>query len=294
MSAASLPPSSHSFSAWFANNTLLAVALGVSLLAHALFLTLHFVAPDWLETKLQDPGIEIVLINSKTERIPTKAEVLAQANFDGGGDKDQGRATSPLPNTGHTQDGDSLSEARKKIENFEAEQKALMSLLQEVKQRSGERVSEQPDLSATDLMDSAKQIAREAAIIESRIEEENRRPKKHHFGTSARDSAAAMYVDNFRQNVERWGNDHYPEAAKGRVYGTVQITVVLDKNGQIYSLDLNRSSGHTVLDQAALNIIRRAGPYGRFSSEMTRQMDLLSITRTMIFTNDALETRTSR
>jgi protein TonB len=254
----------------------------------------HFVAPEWLQTKTQDPGIEIVLINSKTERIPTKAEVLAQANFDGGGDKDKGRATSPLPNVGYTQEGDSLSEARKKIENFEAEQKALMSLLKEVRQRSGEQVADKPTLTANDMMDSATQMAREAAIIESRIEEENRRPKKHHFGTSARDSAAAMYVDNFRQRVEKWGNEHYPEAAKGRVYGTVQITVVLDKSGQIYSLELNRSSGHAVLDQAALNIVRRAGPYGRFSSEMGRQMDLLSITRTMIFTNDALETRTSR
>jgi protein TonB len=100
-----------------------------------------------------------------------------------------------------------------------------------------------------------------------------------------------MYYDNFRQRVERWGNMNYPEAARGKVYGAVQLTIVVDRDGQIVELAIDKSSGSKLLDEAAINIVRRAQPFGRFSDRMRAEMDLLSITRTMIFTNDTLEAR---
>jgi protein TonB len=233
-------------------------------------------------------------MNAKSERAPTQAEVLAQVNFEGGGDKDRGRATSPLPNTGMIVEGDALAETRRRQEEFEAAQRALLSQLQmsKLQLQQQKQIADKPQESGPDLADAIRQIQRQQAIIENRIEEENKRPKKHHFGTSAKDSAAALYVENFKQRFERWGNQHYPDVARG-VYGQVQITVVIDKFGQIYSLELSKSSGNKALDNAALNIVRRAGPYGRFSGDMAKQMDLLSITRTVIFSQGALETRSS-
>ena len=281
-------------SAWIAANTLMALALAGSLGAHALILTINFIMPQFTAVKAQDPGLEIVLMNAKSERAPTQAEVLAQVNFEGGGDKDRGRATSPLPNTGMIVEGDALAETRRRQEEFEAAQRALLSQLQMSKLQLQEQkqIAEKPQESGLDLADAIRQIQRQQAIIENRIEEENKRPKKHHFGTSAKDSAAALYVENFKQRFERWGNQHYPDVARG-VYGQVQITVVIDKFGQIYSLELSKSSGNKALDNAALNIVRRAGPYGRFSGDMAKQMDLLSITRTVIFSQGALETRSA-
>lgn len=281
-------------SAWIAANTLMALALAGSLGAHALILTINFIMPQFTAVKAQDPGLEIVLMNAKSERAPTQAEVLAQVNFEGGGDKDRGRATSPLPNTGMIVEGDALAETRRRQEEFEAAQRALLSQLQMSKLQLQEQkqIAEKPQESGLDLADAIRQIQRQQAIIENRIEEENKRPKKHHFGTSAKDSAAALYVENFKQRFERWGNQHYPDVARG-VYGQVQITVVIDKFGQIYSLELSKSSGNKALDNAALNIVRRAGPYGRFSGDMAKQMDLLSITRTVIFSQGSLETRSA-
>lgn len=281
-------------SAWIAANTLMALALAGSLGAHALILTINFIMPQFTAVKAQDPGLEIVLMNAKSERAPTQAEVLAQVNFEGGGDKDRGRATSPLPNTGMIVEGDALAETRRRQEEFEAAQRALLSQLQmsKLQLQQQKQIAEKPQESGLDLADAISQIQRQQAIIENRIEEENKRPKKHHFGTSAKDSAAALYVENFKQRFERWGNQHYPDVARG-VYGQVQITVVIDKFGQIYSLELSKSSGNKALDNAALNIVRRAGPYGRFSGDMANQMDLLSITRTVIFSQGALETRSA-
>ena len=281
-------------SAWIAANTLMALALAGSLGAHALILTINFIMPQFTAVRAQDPGLEIVLMNAKSESVPTQAEVLAQVNFEGGGDKDRGRATSPLPNTGMIVEGDALAETRRRQEEFEAAQRALLAQLQMAKlqfQQQEPVVEKNQDVGA-DLSEAIQQIQRQQAIIESRIEEENKRPKKHHFGTSAKDSAAAIYVENFKQRFERWGNQYYPEAARG-VYGQVQITVVIDKYGQIYSLELTKTSGNKALDNAAFNIVRRAGPYGRFSADMAKQMDLLSITRTVIFSQGALETRSS-
>ncbi|MCA3148408.1 MAG: energy transducer TonB [Burkholderiales bacterium] len=281
-------------SAWIAANTLMALALAGSLGAHALILTINFIMPQFTAVKAQDPGLEIVLMNAKSERAPTQAEVLAQVNFEGGGDKDRGRATSPLPNTGMIVEGDALAETRRRQEEFEAAQRALLSQLQmsKLQLQQQKQIAEKPQESGLDLADAIRQIQRQQAIIENRIEEENKRPKKHHFGTSAKDSAAALYVENFKQRFERWGNQHYPDVARG-VYGQVQITVVIDKFGQIYSLELSKSSGNKALDNAALNIVRRAGPYGRFSGDMAKQMDLLSITRTVIFSQGSLETRSA-
>lgn len=281
-------------SAWIAANTLMALALAGSLGAHALILTINFIMPQFTAVRAQDPGLEIVLMNAKSERAPTQAEVLAQVNFEGGGDKDRGRATSPLPNTGMIVEGDALAETRRRQEEFEAAQRALLSQLQmsKLQLQQQKQIAEKPQESGLDLADAIRQIQRQQAIIENRIEEENKRPKKHHFGTSAKDSAAALYVENFKQRFERWGNQHYPDVARG-VYGQVQITVVIDKFGQIYSLELSKSSGNKALDNAALNIVRRAGPYGRFSGDMAKQMDLLSITRTVIFSQGSLETRSA-
>jgi protein TonB len=279
---------------WIASNTLMVVALATSLGVHLVLLAVNFVMPQLLAHKAQAPDLEIVLINTKTERAPTRAEVLAQANFEGGGNKDRGRATSPLPNTGMVVEGDALAETRRRQEQFEATQRALLAQLQMAKLQLQQQknVSEKNHATGADLTEAMRQIERQQAIIENRIEEENKRPKKHHFGTSAKDSAAALYVENFKQRFERWGNQYYPEKVRG-VYGQVQITVVIDKYGQIYSLELNKTSGNQALDHAALNIARRAAPYGRFPADMRKKMDLLSLTRTVIFSQGALETRSA-
>lgn len=296
MAVAALSDTPPGFSRWVASNRMLAYALAVSVGAHALLLTVRFVAPQVFHLRAEDPGLEVVLLNTRSERKPSKAEVLAQVALDGGGDKEHGRATSPLPNQGASKDGETLREQRRRLEQLEAEQQKLLAAVRSrvhtvepVVDRKSTEARLDPD--AEDLVDSARAFARQAAIVDARIEAENKRPKKHFFGTSAKDYSAAMYVDAFRTKVERWGNLNYPAEARGRLYGQVQITVVIDKEGRIYGLEINRSSGSRVLDLAALNIVRRAAPYGKFTAQMTGEMDLLSITRTMIFTNDALETR---
>jgi protein TonB len=290
------PSGRFSPAAWVRANKVLAIAIGVSVLAHVALLFVNFVAPELLNVKAVDPGLEVVLVNTKSSRAPNKADVLAQNALEGGGDRDKGRATTPLPNVGIEQQGDSLVDAQRRLEQLDAEQRRLLSSLRQAPSFTEpndqkRKPTDSAQNLANDPTDSTRATMDQSAIVEARIQAEYKRPKKHFFGTSAKDYSAALYVDNFRTRVERWGTLNYPDVAKGQNYGSVQMTVVLDKDGQISELTVDKSSGNKVLDAAAMNIIRRAAPYGRFTEQMAAEEDLLVITRTMIFSNDALETR---
>lgn len=281
---------------WIDDNRLLAAALGVSVAMHAMALTVRFVGPDAMRIEARDPQLEVVIVNARSDKAPTHAEVLAQAALEGGGDKAQGRATTPLPSVNIEHPGDSLAEARRRVEALDAEQKKLLAALKAQKalpeppvDRKAQTEPARPD--GADLVESSRALANKFAIVEARIEDEYKRPKKYFYGTGARDYVAALYIDNFRAKVERWGTLNFPEAARGKFYGAVQFTVVLDKDGQVYGIEITKSSGAKLLDQAALDIVRRAGPYGRFTPQMTQEMDLLSITRTLVFSNDTIEAR---
>lgn len=72
----------------------------------------------------------------------------------------------------------------------------------------------------------------------------------------------ASYIEDWRIKVEKVGSLNYPEAAKQqRIYGRLQLTVSIKADGSVEKVDINRSSGHEVLDAAAIRIVELAGPY---------------------------------
>jgi protein TonB len=91
--------------------------------------------------------------------------------------------------------------------------------------------------------------------------------------------------------VEKIGNEHYPEEARGRVYGTLRMTVSIRKDGSLVEAIIENPSGSPVLDRAARRIIKLASPFPPFPPEIARDTDILEITRTWMFTNDQFATR---
>ncbi|NMG17888.1 energy transducer TonB, partial [Aromatoleum bremense] len=92
----------------------LQLALAVSVVLHAVILSISFTLP--VRPPIRDPGLEVVLVNARHARAPDKAEALAQANVDGGGNSDrQVRPKSPLPPQEVRRDGNALVEARKRV-----------------------------------------------------------------------------------------------------------------------------------------------------------------------------------
>ncbi len=115
------------------------------------------------------------------------------------------------------------------------------------------------NLSASDLIQRSREIIRLEAQIAKDYEAYQKRPKRKYIGARTKEYRFARYVEDWRTKVERIGNLNYPEAAKkDRLYGTLILTVGIMADGKVESIEINRSSGNKVLDQAAINIVKLA------------------------------------
>jgi periplasmic protein TonB len=275
----------------WANDRILMAAILASAGAHALVLAIRFVEPQLLRMHQSEPKLEIVLVNAKSQTRPSKAQALAQANLDGGGTHDAGRRTSPLPNMGEHRDGDQLEASRDAVEKLEQEQRQLLAMVHKVDLTH--RVLPNPDTSTgpTQSQPVQQQLARMQAEIAKEISDYQSRPRRHHFMPSTSEYRYARYFEDWRAKIEKVGNEHYPEEARGHIYGTLQMTVIIDREGNLVDAVVDRSSGSPVLDRAARRIVKLAAPYPPFPAEIARDTDVLEITRTWMFTNDQFGTR---
>ncbi|HSQ09162.1 MAG TPA: TonB family protein [Burkholderiaceae bacterium] len=280
----------------FLADRVLVMALTVSIGLHMTVLAVRFVDPDFLRVRSTDPPLEIILVNARSETRPGKAEALAQANLDGGGSNEAGRRASPLPNAQQLQDGDALDSARRLVEQLEEEQKKLLTALRDSLQMRPlprkESAAESVQPGSAD-EETREKLARAQAEIAKQVSDYQKRPRKHHFMPSTSEYRYARYVEDWRARVERIGNENYPDDARGKVYGVLRMTVAVRKDGSVIEAAVDRSSGSPVLDRAARRIVNMAAPFPPFPPEIARDTDVLEITRTWIFTNDQLSTRSS-
>jgi len=280
----------------FLADKVLVMALTVSIGLHMTVLAVRFVDPDFLRVRSTDPPLEIILVNAKSETRPGKPEALAQANLDGGGANDAGRRTSPLPDSQVVRDGDALDTARRMVEQLEEEQKKLLAALKDSLQMrpqpNQEAVAEAPVPGSQDEQ-SREQLARAQAEIAKQVSDYQKRPRKHHFMPSTSEYRYARYVEDWRARVEKIGNENYPNEARGKVYGSLRMTVAVRKDGSVVEAAVDKSSGSPVLDRAARRIVNMAAPFPPFPPDIARDTDVLEITRTWVFTNDQLSTRST-
>ena len=139
-------------------------------------------------------------------------------------------------------------------------------------------------LSGLDLAESARAMARLEGEINKSIDDYNKRPRTKFIGARTKEYRFAQYIESWRQKVERIGTLNYPEEARGKLYGSLVLTASINHDGSLNRVDINRSSGYKVLDEAAKRIVRMAAPYADFPPDIRRDTDILEITRTWYFT----------
>lgn len=270
------------------------VAVLVSILIHAVVMFgLTFKMPDLSKFNTLAQPLEVVLVNTRSTTRPPKADALAQYHLDGGGNTDANRrAKSPLP-VMRDDKAAALSAAAKRVEQLERESRQLMT--QAKAKAKIESAPAQPEPqpqsdarslpNASDLMQRSLEIARLEAQISKDWDDYQKRPRRRFVGARTQEFRFARYIEDWRLKVERVGELNYPQAARDqKLYGTLVVTVSIKADGALDKIEINRPSGHRVLDEAALRIVRLAAPFSPFPADITKDTDILSITRTWTFT----------
>ena len=272
-----------------ASDRRLAFAIGLSLAFHAFLLTLHFQFPE-VSKSMREKALDIILVNTKSATKPTEAQALAQANLDGGGNTDENRRIkTPLPPTSHRVSGDDIQQMQRRVQELETRQQALMTQARNLRstaasQAASEQPAPAPSLSGLDLAESARAMARLEGEISKSTDEYNKRPRRKFIGVRTQEYRFARYIEDWRQKIERIGTLNYPSEARGKLYGSLVLTVSIRADGCVVQIVINRSSGYRLLDDSAKRIVQMASPYSPFPPDIQHDTDILEITRTWYFT----------
>lgn len=267
----------------------LAMFFSIALHAFVLF-GVSLVLPEQGKSPDIRQPLHVVLVNSKSKSRPVKADALAQANLDGGGNTEEDRqAKSMLPNL-HDDSQTNLEQVNKRVARLEDDSKRKLTQLKS--SYNIEQPQPRPDTAtAEDLVQRSLEIARLEAQISKNNDYYQKLPRRKFIGARTQEYRFAQYIEDWRVKVERIGNLNYPEQARReQVYGKLQLSVSIRADGSVENIEVSRSSGHRILDAAAMRIVKLAGPFSPLPPDITRDVDILTITRTWSFTpSDKLE-----
>lgn len=272
----------------------LQIALGASILIHAVVLTTRFIDPEGFNRVFQDTPLEVILVNAKSNEKPDMAKAIAQYSLAGGGELEKGRATSPLPPSALTSIGDAIEDAQRKVESMQEQQ---MQLLAQIKKELA--TLPPPDLKTpannpvqVEREEKRRQLIKLLAEIERRINEENARPKKRYISPATREEVYAIYYDTLRRKIEEKGTTNFPELAGKKLYGELTMIVTVNFDGRVLATEVVETSGNLTLDRRAQSIVRGTGPFDKFSEAMRRKADQIVVVSRFKFNRDeTLETR---
>ncbi|HEX7814491.1 MAG TPA: energy transducer TonB [Dyella sp.] len=255
-------------------------------------ITFHYVKP-----KPSLPTLDVTLVDVANREAPDKADFLAQANNAGGGESDKaGRPSQPfsgpLPteaNGTSQQHVDASTPAPR-----DATSQRLVTTTgaspHTVDTDTGQ--TEAADQQSADELRKQEEMARLAAEVRDKTEAYAKRPKKKFISANTKEFIYAAYMRGWIDRIERVGNLNYPNEARQKgVHGELVLTVALNHDGTVKSIDVIKSSGQPLLDESAKRIVRLAAPFPTLPSDKER-VDELYITRTWLFQpDDVLKTR---
>jgi protein TonB len=269
------------------------MSMAASTVLHLIVLSgITFTLPQVQNLRNFSQPLEVVLVNARTAAKPPKADALAQANLDGGGNTDANRrAKSPLPVLPKETRDLQLEQAAKKVEQMERQAEALMTEVKaEPKVSPPEtRLEEEQrrieDQRGQDIVARSLEIARLQAQIDKEWDAYQKRPRRTFVVARARSYELAQYVEDWRHKIERVGTLNYPHAARQqKLFGSLQLTVAIKADGSVESVVIDRPSGKKILDHAALRIVELAAPFAPLPGGVRKSTDILHITRTWTFT----------
>ncbi len=272
------------------NDRLMLAVLIASALHVLLIFGLSFDA--WRGRQIQHQ-VEVTLVQNPGRR-PTQADHIAQADQIGSGSEAQRAMASgdqsvlPQPRVPAVAQQQSRTTGRERLATPAVT--STSSPRKVVDRRGTEQNLEDLPEAERELARLHQELARLQADLDAQRQHYSRQPRVRRLdAVSARAAVDAAYLADWRRRVETVGNQYYPEASlRYGIYGSLQMLVTVRSSGELEDIRVLRSSGHAVLDEAAIRIVRMAAPFARFPDELLATTDKLEILRTWQFEQNPL------
>lgn len=240
------------------------------------------------------PTLEITLVPTESDETPEDADFYAQRNQIGGGDKEEKLAPqTPNPSMMSTSDESGSPFVMREIQAQPEPEKNTQELLTsmdsklkvESRQQEPDKTPEVKTPVVAELVARSKEIARLSADLSEKMQAYAKRPRRTYLTAAhAKAYKYASYIADWERKIERIGKLNFPDQARRQqLEGNLLLDVAVYANGTIAEINLRRSSGHKVLDDAAIQIVRLAAPFGDFPKDIQSDTDILHITRTWQF-----------
>lgn len=268
----------------------LTLALLVAVGLHVIVITqLHFNLIGAGESD-QAPSLDVILVDSASETPPEEADFLAQASQTGGGDNTELERPSapPVVEPGAPQPVDPPRPEESTDPAPEAPPDAAVVSVptpDAVPEQTVEDASEPREVpDARALIEQSRELAQSAPDPLDFERVLPKRPRRKFITANTREHLYAAYMRAWVAKVERVGNMNYPDQARRQgLDGSLVLSVDVLPDGSIERVQVLRSSGHDLLDEAAVRIVRLSAPYAELPPEIRAQTDILTITRTWQF-----------
>lgn len=272
----------------------LRTAFSVAVALHVLLIIgLSFSAPSPKPRKTLDVAFTV---NTTSTEKPIDAKHIAAKDQIASGTAEDG--LTPTTTEQSNREGLVVQETERKLNSQQNQNTPVAVITTQATQVMKVNDEQDQDEAEKDSVgDSAieRQMA-EIRALEARLAQEQQayaqRPKIHRFTSVAALAASdAEYQRQWQDKVESIGNANYPSTAVAQgISGDVTLMVSLNKNGSIKSVELIKSSGHKLLDRAAMASVQLAAPFTAFPKELAKKADILEIYRTWQFRNNQLTT----
>lgn len=242
--------------------------------------------------------LEITLAQYQSEKTPEDADFLAQSNQQGSGSLDE----KAMLQTTHRADFHS-NEVNEIAQQTQIKQKLIAQTRQSLivtfgasdfkvsnwvaEEEEQEEFRDQQDM-------SIEQRSQEIASLEAKLDIQTqayaKRPRTTRLtSASTKQAENALYLHKWRERIETVGNLNYPTEAKNKqIYGQLRLVVSLMPDGSVLKVDIIESSGHKILDEAAIRIVHLASPFDAFPPNMQKTTDVLEVIRTWRFHQQGL------
>ncbi len=260
----------------------LALTLFIATAFHALIiLGVGFDAFDRDPLDKTTPTLDITVVNPTKSLPPEDYDYLAESSQEGAGNTEEKvrpqqemieQAPAAMPTEGKpaptqvlTRD-DSPQKIEKPVES-EPEQKA-------------ERTS------AAELINRSMEMLTLNQQINQSLQAYSKAPKSKFISARTKEFKYASYMRDWVAKVERVGELNYPDAARRQnLSGKLIVQVALYPNGNVREITIRKPSGHKILDDAAVRIVKLSAPFAPFPENISKETDVLYITRTWVFTS---------